>query len=112
MSIFSKYLLNRDELLSRRIEINSSSYEQLQSLTKKYHASINDLVNVALVEMIKTKNISFHEISNRYSEYHSFRIRKSSYIELEKLKEKYKLSITQLTNIAIYNALQAEKEKM
>lgn len=106
MDIFDKYFLKKDKLLRRRIEIDNSLYEQLVKLSKIYDASINKLVNIAIIEMIKTENVKVYEKSdNEIQEAHNFAIRESSYKELEKLKNKYGLSIYKLTNIAIYNAL-------
>ena len=105
MSIFDKYLLKKDNFLKRRIEIYVDLYEELQKLTKIYDASVNDLVNISILEMIENKNINIYEPHSNLREYHSFSIRESLYRQLEEIKRKYKLSITQLVNIAIHNAL-------
>ena len=110
MSLFDKYLLKKDNLLKRRIEIYVDLYEELQELTKIYDASANDLVNISILEMVKNKNISLYEPHSNLREYHSFSIRESLYRQLEEIKRKYKLSITQLVNIAINNALELEKK--
>lgn len=109
MNTFDKYLLKKDNLLRRRIEIDGSLYEQLVKLTDIYDASINKLVNIAIIEMIKTENITIYEKpENEIVEAHNFAIRESSYNKLEKLKSKYGLSIYKLTNIAVYNALNSK----
>lgn len=109
MYTFDKYLFKKDNLLRRRIEIDSSLYEQLVKLTDIYDASINKLVNIAIAEMIKTENVNIYEKpENEIVEAHNFAIRESSYNEMEKLKNKYGLSIYKLTNIAIYNALNSK----
>lgn len=106
MNTFDKYLLKKDKLLRRRIEIDNSLYEQLVKLADVYDASINKLVNIAIIELIKTENVNVYEKpNNEISEAHNFAIRESSYNKLEELKNKYGLSIYKLTNIAIYNAL-------
>ena len=106
MNTFDKYLLKKDNLLKRRIEIDNSLYEQLVKLADVYDASINKLVNIAIIELIKTENVNVYEKpNNEISEAHNFAIRESSYNKLEELKNKYGLSIYKLTNIAIYNAL-------
>ena len=110
MCLFDKYLLKKDNLLKRRIEIYVDLYEELQELTKIYDASANDLVNISILEMVKNKNISLYEPHSNLREYHSFSIRESLYRQLEEIKRKYKLSITQLVNIAIHNALELEKK--
>ena len=106
MNTFDKYLLKKDKLLRRRIEIDNSLYEQLVKLADVYNASINKLVNIAIIEMIKTENVNVYEKpDNEIVEAHNFAIRETSYNQMEKLKNKYVLSIYKLTNIAIYNAL-------
>ncbi len=106
MTIFDKYFLKRDVLLKRRVEVDKSLYDELIKLSEIYDASINKLVNVAIVELIENKNIKFYERNdNEIIESHNFAIRKSSYKELERLKEIYGISIYKLINIAIYNAL-------
>lgn len=110
MNTFDKYLLKKDKLIKRRIEIDSSLYEKLSKLTDVYDASINKLVNIAIVEMINTENVQIYEKpENEISESHNFAIRETSYSAMEKLRDKYGLSIYKLTNIAIYNALNSDK---
>lgn len=110
MNTFDKYLLKKDNLIRRRIEIDNSLYEQLEKLSKIYDASINKLVNIAIIEMIKTENVKVYEKSeNEIVEAHNFGIRETSYNKLEELKVKYGLSIFKLINIAIYNALNSEE---
>lgn len=109
MNIFDKYLLKKDNLLRRRIEIDNSLYEKLEKLSNIYDASINKLVNIAIIELIKTDNVEIYKKSdNEIQEGHNFAIRETSYNELEKLKNKYGLSIYKLINIAIYNAVNKE----
>ena len=85
MSLFDKYLLKKDNLLKRRIEIYVDLYEELQELTKIYDASANDLVNISILEMVKNKNISLYEPHSNLREYHSFSIREWIRKEIIKL---------------------------
>lgn len=104
--VFDDYLLKKDKSLRRRIEIDCSLYEKLKELSKEYDASINRLVNIAIVDMIKNENVKVYERpSSELTEAHNFAIRETSYRKLEELKSKYGLSIYKLTNIAIYNAI-------
>ena len=106
MNIFDKYLLKKDNLLKRRVEIDNTFYEKLVELSNEYDASINKLVNIAIIDMIETENIKLYERpENEISESHNFAIRASSYAKMEKLRDKFGLSIYKLTNIAIFNAL-------
>ena len=89
MNTFDKYLLKKDKLLRRRIEIDNSLYEQLVKLADVYDASINKLVNIAIIEMIKTENVNVYEKpDNEIVEAHNFAIRETSYNQMEKLKNK------------------------
>lgn len=106
MDIFDKYLLKKDNLLKRRVEIDSTLYEQLSELANIYDASINKLVNIAIIELINTENVQIYErAQNEIAESHNFAIRESSYRKLEEFRKKYGLSLYKLINIAIYNSL-------
>lgn len=110
MSIFDGYLLKKEKLLTRRIEIDCSLYEKLKELSNEYDASINKIVNIAIIDMIKNKNVKLYERpNNELTEAHNFAIRESSYKELENLRSKYGLSIYKLINISIYNAINDRK---
>ena len=109
MNTFDKYLLKKDEYVRRRINIDNSLYDELVKLEDVYDASINKLVNIAILEMIETKNVQVYEKEyKKISEPHNFAIRKTSYTELEKMKDKFGLSIFKLINIAIYNAINSK----
>ena len=98
MSIFDKYLLKKDNLLRRRVEIDNTLYEKLVELSNEYDA--------AIIDMITKENIAIYErAENEIVEAHNFAIRETSYKKLEEYKNKYGLSIYKLINIAIYNAL-------
>lgn len=104
--VFDKCFYKRDNILKRRIEVDASLYEKLRELSTIYEASINKLVNVAIIEMLETKNLKFYDRSiEEISESHNFNIRESAYKELEKLSTQHHLSIYKLVNIAIYNAV-------
>lgn len=106
MSIFDNYLLKKDNLLRRRIELDNTLYERLVELSYYYDASVNKLVNIAIIDMIAKENIAIYErAENEIIEAHNFAIRETSYRKLEEYKSKYVLSIYKLINIAIYNAL-------
>lgn len=104
--VFDKYFLKRDNILKRRIEIDVSLYSKLKELSEIYDASINKLVNVAVIEMVKNNNVNIYDRSEtEITESHNFNIRESVYRELEKLRDRHHLSIYKLVNIAIYNAI-------
>ena len=72
-------------------------------------ASINALVNVSMIELIRTEDVfTYFKPKGEISEGHNFTIRESAYKGMERLREKYGLSIYRLTNVAIYNAIYKE----
>ena len=86
--VFDKYFYKRDNILKRRIEIDASLYERLKELSNIYEASINKLVNVAIMEMVETNNVNLYDRPEKeVSESHNFNIRESAYKELERLAE-------------------------
>ena len=104
--VFDKYFYKRDNILKRRIEIDASLYERLKELSNIYEASINKLVDVAIMEMVEKNKVNLYDRpENEISESHNFNIRESAYRELERLSAKHHLSLYNLVNIAIYNAL-------
>lgn len=104
--IFDKYFRKRDNILKRRIEIDVSLYEELKELSEVYEASINKLINASIIEMLETNNVNLYDRAvGELAESHNFNIREGEYKELEKLKDKYHLSINRLVNIAVYNAI-------
>ena len=104
--IFDKYLLKKDKYVRRRIQIDNSLYEQLSKFTDIYDASINKLINIAILEIINKDDIQLYKrANNEIAEYHNFAIRETSYRAMEKMKIKYGLSIHKIVNIAIYNTL-------
>ena len=81
-------------------------YKRDKELSNIYEASINKLVNVAIMEMVETNNVNLYDRPEKeVSESHNFNIRESAYKELERLSDKHHLSIYKLVNIAIYNAV-------
>lgn len=107
LKIFDKYLLKKEKTIPKKIDIDNNLYVTLEELANnKYDASVNKMINVAIIELIKTENINIYEKrGDQLLVPHSFLIRESSYLGLEKLREKYGISICKLVNIAINNAL-------
>jgi len=55
MKILDKYLLKKEKTISKKIDIDNSLYEKLVQISdKEYDASINKIVNVAILELIET----------------------------------------------------------
>ncbi len=105
MSYFSRFY-KKENLISRSLDIDEELYEELEKLSKKvYEASISKLVNASIEKIIETENIQLYERKNKSYVSRSFLIRESLLEGLYTLKEKYRISICLLVNIAIRNAL-------
>ena len=110
MGILDKFLLPKDNILRKKIEIDNTLYEKIEELSKKkYDASVNKIVNIAIIGLIENEEVKvYKKPENEISVAHSFLIRESSYIKLEEMREKYGISLYRLVNIAIKNALDEE----
>ena len=111
MGILDKYLLKRDNILRKKIEIDNTLYEEIVELTKVYDASANKIINVAILGLIQSENIKLYKKpDNEISVPHSLLIREEYYKKLEEFREKYGISIYRLVNIAIKNVIDEETE--
>ena len=104
--LFDHAFKKRENKMRRNYEIEDSLYIRLEELSKVYDASVAELINECLTELIKSENIQLYEKdSAALMVTHTLLIRESNLSGLEKLKEKYGVSIFKLVNIAIRNAL-------
>lgn len=79
---------------------------QKEILKGKYNTSVNMLINASIEELIKTENINLYAKEDKYSTMkRSLLIKESFSNGLNKLKEKYNISISKLINMAIKNAV-------
>lgn len=110
MGAFDRFW-KKDNLLKKTITIDNSLYEKLAEIAKnEYQASTNQLINGCIEELIKTKNIKIYaKEQGELSIQHSLLIRETLFNELEKMRDKYNLSIYKLVNIAIKNAIDETK---
>lgn len=109
MSAFDKFYKRKD-VIKKKWRIEESSYNKLMRASESiYEASVNQLVNAAIKELIKTEEIKLRNMKDKDYVARSFQIEEVCYEQLYNLKEKYKISINLLVNIAIENALQKDK---
>ena len=116
MGAFDRFY-KKEKLVRKTIEIDNNLYEQLKQLSdNEISASANQLINACIEELIKKENIKMYiKPKNEISIKHSLLIRESFVEELDKLKDKYDISIYKLVNMAINNALEeysANKDKL
>lgn len=106
MSCFDRFN-KKEKLTNKSFEIDENLYLKIEQLSKNvYDASITELVNAAIEEIIKKEDIKLYKKDKNISYIkRSFLIRSSILDELYTLKEKYGISMSRLVNIAIRNAL-------
>ena len=105
--LFDHAFKKREIKIRRNYEIEDSLYIKLEELSKIYDASVTDLINECLLNLIQTENIQLYgKKGNELFVTHTLLIKESNLSGLEKLKEKYGVSIFKLVNIAIKNVLE------
>lgn len=106
MSVFDRFY-DKEKLIRKTVEIDNDLYDKLSEILKgKYNTSVNMLINASIEELIKTENINLYAKGDKYSTMkRSLLIKESFSNGLNKLKEKYNISISKLINMAIKNAV-------
>ena len=106
MSVFDCFY-DKEKLIRKTVEIDNDLYDKLSEILKgKYNTSVNMLINASIEEIIKTENINLYAKEDKYSTMkRSLLIKESFSNGLNKLKEKYNISISKLINMAIKNAV-------
>lgn len=106
MSVFDCFY-DKEKLIRKTVEIDNDLYDKLSEILKgKYNTSVNMLINASIEELIKTENINLYAKEDKYSTMkRSLLIKESFSNGLNKLKEKYNISVSKLINMAIKNAV-------
>ena len=111
MTCFSRFY-KKEKLINRTLDIDEDLYYELEYLSKNvYEASISKLVNASIEKIIQKEEIRIYERKNKSYISRSFLIRESFIEGLYELKEKYRISICLLVNVAIRNALIEERRE-
>lgn len=112
MSVLDRFW-PKDELVQKTIEIESGLYDEIEYLCKNvYDASVSKLINACIDELIKTQDVKLYPKENdELFTKHSLILRKSSLKNLEKLKDKYGISVYKLIHIALKNVLKEYHEE-
>lgn len=112
MSTFDRFY-DKENLIRKTIEIDNDLYDKLIEISKnKYNTSVNMLVNASIEELINTENITLYAKEDKYSTTkHSLLIKESYSNKLNTLKDKYKISVSKLVNMAIKNAVNNYRKK-
>ena len=105
MSCFSRFY-KKEKMISKTLEIDENLYCELETLSNNiYDASISKLVNAAIENLLKTKDIKIYRREDTIRVTRSFLIKENLLEGLYELKRKYTISINLLVNIAIRNAI-------
>ena len=67
--LFDQAFKKRENKTRRNYEIEDSLYTKLEELTKIYDASVTDLINECLLNLIQTENILLYEKNSPLSIY-------------------------------------------
>ena len=112
MSVLDRFW-PKDELVQKTIEIESGLYDEIEYLCENvYDTSVSKLINACIDELIKTQDVKLYpKENNELFTKHSLILRKSSLKNLEKLKDKYGVSVYKLIHIAIKNVLKEYHEE-
>ena len=106
MSVLDRFW-PKDELVQKTIEIESGLYDEIELLCENvYDTSVSKIINACIDELIETEDVKLYpKEANELFTKHSIILRKSSLNNLEKLKDKYGISVYKLIHIAIKNVL-------
>ena len=113
MSVLDRFW-PKDKLVQKTIEIKSGLYDEIEFLCENvYDTSVSKIINACIDELIETEDVKLYpKEANELFTKHSIILRKSSLNNLEKLKDKYGISVYKLIHIAIKNVLlQYHEEK-
>lgn len=106
--MFERLYEKENYRMQKSVRIEESLYRRLKDLgDKKYDASISEIINISIEEMLEQKSIkSYKRTELNEMCYRIIQIRKNNYEALEKIKKKTSTSVTKLINIAIKEFLE------
>lgn len=100
-------LTNNEKSVSKTMNLDDKLYSRIEKIAKKkYNKSVSAVINACIYELADTENIKIYENENELLVKHTIVIRKSALNELERLRNKYKISLYRLVNIAMNNAIE------
>lgn len=107
MQFFDSKFRKKQRKLRRNYDIIDSLYEKMEEISNEYDATIPDVFNVCVEALIQTERIIFYDKEKEeITAPHTILIWESNVKGLEKLNEKYGISMRKLVNIAIRNAFE------
>lgn len=113
MNPIEKLYKRKNATVQKSISIESGLYEKLKSIAKsKYDATISQVVNVCIEELVNSKNIKYYKKpQGEIMIYRSIMLRYENIQELKRIKDETGISITRLINLSIKEFLEKQKEE-
>ena len=109
MQFFDERFRKRQMRFRRNYDIIDDLYKKMEEVSEIYDATIPDIFNVCIEELVSSENIVLYEKSEgERTAPHTILIWESNVEGLEKLNTKYGVSIRKLVNIAIRNVFEKE----
>lgn len=109
MQFFDGKFRKKQKRLRRNYDIIDDLYAQMEKIAEEYDATVPDIFNVCIEELIQTENIVLYgKAEGETTTPHTILIWESNVAGLEKLNAKYGVSIRKLVNIAIRNVFEKE----
>ena len=100
-SKFSK----REKRIRKTYEIEDDLYNFLEEASLTYDASVSDILNFCISELIRTNDLKIYTSSNMKNPSHNFNIAVSNVKGLAKLSETTPFTIKSLVNMSVKNIL-------
>lgn len=97
--------LKRERRFRRNYALEETCYRFLLEGAKYYNATMSDLLNVCLEELIQTEYVVLYQTKNLLNPSKAFYISQSNIAGLDILKQKHGLGLEKLANIAVYNIM-------
>ena len=105
----NKFLNNkfskREKRIRKTYEIEDDLYNFLEEASLTYDASVSDILNFCIAELIRTNDLKIYTSSNMKNPSHNFNIAVSNVKGLAKLSETTQFTIKSLVNMSVKNIL-------
>lgn len=103
-------LPSREKLVQKTINIDDRLYTRLEGVADKLEISISKIINACILELAEQENVRLYDGSNELLVKHTILFQERALREVERLKEKYRISFYKMVNIAIHNVIDELEE--
>jgi hypothetical protein len=112
MSAIDRLYKKNNYTIQKSINLEDKLYSKLKKITEKeYDATISDIVNVCIEDLIASENIKYYaKPDDEITIYRSVMIRKENVEALNKITKETGISLTRLVNIAMKEFLDKYKK--